>query len=240
MLPRYQKQGISSSKKIEKQSMAHTEFMAFVEPFHELAKEKNFEDLRKQTTAKNFNLRRDIYSKLDEQIRERLCSSFVFSDDVEIESVDFDTDLVLKKHIKPLNIFSSVFEKHNVLENYRAPEYKAMLREYEHQVATNNARRLAIADAVRKRIGFQAYFYAYDIIQSEINEQGKRMKTRKRKSRCEIDNEVMREYLRRIEEFHEAFGMPDQFSDTETNYSDILSPDRNESESPDPSMEYFV
>lgn len=240
MLPRYQKYGVSCAKDTEKQSMTHAEFMAFIEPFYELVKEKNFEELRKQTTAKNFNLKREIYSKLDEQLRERLCSSFVFSEDVEIEDISFDTDLVLKKSIKPLSMFSSVFEKHNVLENYRAPEYKAMLREYEHQVAVNNARRVAIADAVKKRIGFQAYFYAYDIMHTEIIELGKRMKTRKRKSRCEADIETIREYLRRIEEFHEAFGTPDQFPDNETDYSDVLSPDSRESEAVDPSMQYFV
>lgn len=237
MLPRYQKQGVSSAKNVEKQSMTHAEFMAFIEPFCELVKEKNFEELGRLTAPKNLVLKKEVYTRMDEHLRERLCSSFVFSDDIEVDCIEFDTELTLKRSVRSPGILSSVFERHNVLEHYRAPEYKAMQREYEQQVEVNNARRLAIASSIRKRIRFQAYFYAYDIMHAEIDELAKKMKMRKRKGISEVDAEAMREYLRRIEEFHDAFGTPDQFSDSEANHSDILTPSEG---TLDPSMMYFV
>jgi len=228
MLPRYNKHKATAAKKSDKKNMTHLEFLAFIEPFYELVKEKNMDDLKRQTAPKSFSIKKEIYAKLNEQLKERLCGSFIFNQDVEIADFQTESEMVIKKPIRTHNIFNSLFEKHDILKKYQSLAYKSMYQEYENQVAINNARRLAIVELIEDRIKYQAYAYAYDLVNHEIEEVYKRIKARKKKSPCEIDTACAKEYLNRIKEFQDLFGTFEQFSDNELIYSDRFVADCQE------------
>lgn len=226
-LPRYKKNNSYFVKNTTNKNMTHSEFISFVEPFYELVKEKNLEELKKQNVPKIFNLKKDLYVKLNEQLREKLCCSFIFNEDMEINSsVEYNTKLTLRKPIKTSNIFYNIFEKHDILKNYESTGYKNLIAEYENQVKINNERKLIVYDLVKERMKYQCYTHAFDLVHYELDELAKRNKLKKTQTCGTVDLLIVKEYLERLEEFYDLFGTFDQFDDNQLNYKDSFESDK--------------
>lgn len=216
-----QKSKDSIAKKKTKESFTHMEFLDYIDPFFESLKEKHLDSLKVVVQPKNFNLKKDVYSKWIEQLKEKLCSCYVFNDDVEFEKKSFETPLMLIQNIKNFQSEKTSFaEENEILENYRLNGFVCLLNEYKEQVAKNNARRKAIVEIILKRAKYVGYFHAFDLIKKELEDIQKKRSQSKKKRRGEFEDETVREYLNRINEFYDAFGTPDQQSDMD--YSDIF------------------
>lgn len=223
-LPRYQSVRQAPTKKQSKLTFTHQDFLSFIEPFYELLKKKNFEELKKIYEPKNFEFRKETYAKWAACLNEKLLSSYRFEDDVDIPECKYDTPLETKKLIKPIEYTPGFYEKNNILENYRTSAFKNALKAYQSQVATNNERRKAILRVVPERVKLQGYFCAFDLINCKLEEiQRKRCGYKKKIKSSEFEAEMIREYLDRIYEFYDVFGLPDQFSPDELNYPDIIT-----------------
>jgi hypothetical protein len=236
-LPKYQCARQTKSKKQIKQTFTHHDFMTFVLPFHENIKKKSFEDFKKMSEMKNFILKKEAYSKWSTELNEKLLSTYQFDDTVEIENVQFDTSLELKKQIKPTDCVLPFYENNKILENYRLPAFKGVHKEYESQVERNNKRRSKILEIISKRARLSGYFCAYDLLCNKLIEMQKKSGTKRKIKYAETDAEMIREYLDRIYEFFDVFGGPDQFKDDEMIYHDIID-DAIEAEN-EPEIQYF-
>ncbi|ELA42759.1 uncharacterized protein VICG_00074 [Vittaforma corneae ATCC 50505] len=240
-LPRYQSVRQVPSKKQpkqSKQSFTHQDFMAFIEPFYELLKKKNFEEFKKMSEVKNFDFKKEIYAKWSGCLNEKLLSSYQFDDNVEIEDVQFGTSLEPIKPIESLEFVPPFYEKNRILESYRTSMFKDALKEYKRQVERNNKRRSIILNVIPKRARYSAYFYAFDLINSKLEELQKRLNVLKKNIKPnELEADMIREYLDRIYEFFNAFGFPDQFDSDEMNYPDII--DDMTDEEKDTDLQYF-
>lgn len=211
----------STTKTKAKETFTHMEFVDYTEPFFEPLKEKHWQFLQTITQPKNFNLKKEVYMKWIDQLKDKLCSCYVFND-VEFEKVHFDSPLVLNQNIKKISHDKTKFaEENEILESYRLSGFTSLLNEYKDQVNRNNQRRKAIASLIEERSKYYSYFRAFDLIKKELEDiQRKRIQSKKKK-RGEFENQTIREYLNRIEEFFNAFGTPDQFE--EMDYSDIFT-----------------
>lgn len=212
--------------------------MTFVEPFYELLKKKNFEEFKKMSEVKNFDFKREMYAKWSDCLNEKLLSSYQFDDSVEVEDVQFSTPLEPIKPIESVDFVPPFYEKNRILESYRTPTFKNALVEYRRQVERNNKRRSVILDIIPERVRYSAYFCAFDLINSRLEETQKRLNGLRNKIKpSEADADIVREYLDRIYEFFDVFGFPDQFGSDEMEYPDIIN-DATDQEK-DPDMQYF-
>jgi len=237
-LHRYQAIRQTPSKKQSKQLFTHQDFLTFVEPFYELLKKKNFDDLKKTYEPKSFELKRETYAKWAACLNEKLLSSYRFNEDVELPECSYEAPLEVRKPIKSIEYVPSFYEKSGVLESYRAPMFKSILSEYRNQVHLNNQRRKTIFAVIPERTKLQGYFCAFDLINGKLEDiQKKRSGYKKKIKSTEFEAEMIREYLDRIYEFFEVFGTPDQFSSDEMIFPDIIS-DATEAEK-DSELQYF-
>lgn len=213
-----------SAKKIKnKEVYTHTEFLDYLEPFLEPLKEKHLTFLQTLSQPKSFKLKKDVYLRWIDQIKEKLCSIYVFNDEIEYEKIQFDTPLSLVQNIRKIQPDKTNFaEENEILENYRLKAFTSLVEEYKAQVERNNQRKKAIAAVIEERIRYFAYFRAFDLIKKELEDiQKKRVLSRKNR-KSEFEMETISEYLNRISEFYDAFGMPDQFEDA-LNYPDLFT-----------------
>lgn len=221
--PKNTNKKLSPPKLSEKQSITHLEFLSAIEPFLETIKEKNFEELKKPVVPKAFTLKREIYHKFNEQLKDRLCGLFIFDENVEIEKIETDTEFTLKKPIKTQKFINSIFEKHEVLKHYYTLAFKQLQNEYETQVAINNKRRVMILKLIEERMDYQSYTYAFDLIQHEMTELYKRIKSRKKRSNNDTDELLLHECNARMSEFYKLFGTFDQFTNDCLIYENCLA-----------------
>lgn len=217
------------------QNMTHTDFMAFIDPFYELVKDKNFADLKKIAAPKTFNLKKELYSKLNEHLKEKLCANFIFSDNYDIAPQPrHPAKLCLRKPIKSQSLLISLFERHDILKSYESPEYKTLYNLYEDQVKINNERRVIISNLIKKRIHYQGFCHGYDLLQHEFDELTKRNSIKKKKQLGSVDQAIMSEYINRMQEFVEEFGTFDQFTDNHLNWEHVFEEDV------EPNRRYFA
>lgn len=212
-----------SSKKQKTQILTHQDFISFVEPFYELLKRKNFENLKKKVEPKNFSLKKDVYNKLTDILNTKLLGSYIFKENLEIPDFSGYRLLEPRKPIKSQLITPSFYEKSKILDEYRPEEFKTVNRQYLDQIRRNNERREKICEVIQERVKMSAYFHLYDMINGRLEDiQKKRISNKKMHKKSELENATITEYLYRINEFFDAFGSPDQFSYEEMNHPNIF------------------
>lgn len=237
-LSRYQAFRQTPTRKQTKQIFTHQDFLSFVEPFYELIKRKNFEELKKTHEPKNFELKKEAYTKWATCLNEKLLSSYRFEESVEVPECSYEIPLEVRKPIKSTEYIPSFYEKNGILEAYRIPMFKSTLNEYRSQVDLNNRRRKTILAVIPERVKLQGYFCAFDLINGKLEEiQRKRSGYKKKLKSSEFETEIMREYLDRVYEFFDVFGVPEQFSSDEMIYPDIIA-DATEKEK-ESELQYF-
>lgn len=212
-----------ASKKQKAQVLTHQDFISFIEPFYELLKRKNFENLNKKSEPKNFSLKKDIYTKLADILNTKLLGSYIFKEKLDIPDFSGYRPLETRKSIKSQLTVPTFFEKNKILEEYRPKDFKMMHNEYFDQIKRNNERREMISKIIPTRVKMSAYFQMYDMINRKLEDiQKKRTSNRKTHRKGEFEDATISEYLYRLNEFFDAFGLPDQFSSDEMNYSSIF------------------
>lgn len=236
-LPRYQSARQTLIRKT-KQTFTHQDFMSFMEPFYELLRKKHYEEFKKIPEPKNFDLKKEAYTKWASCLNEKLLSSYQFDNSVEIPNRSYDTPLEVWKPIKSSDYIPPFYEKNGILESYRPPLFKSTLREYHGQIEKNNRRRALILSIIPERAKLSGYFCTLDLISEKLQDMQRKKNAYKKKLRpSELDYEVIREYLDRMYEFFEVFGHPDQFTGGELLYPDIFF-DASDKER-DISLQYF-
>lgn len=244
----------SPKKKISKETYTHTEFLDYIDPFFEPLKEKHLQYLKTEVIPKNFNFKKESYSKWIDQLKDKLCSYYLFDDSIDFAMEDseqpaeiitdaicdtskgngqskteaesrpavaYTTPLTLVKNIKFKNDRADVFEELGILESYRLSGFTSLINEYKAQVNRNNQRRKTILDVLDKRARYSGYFHAYDLVKKELEDiQRKRILSKKKKRQSEFEDETIKEYLDRLNEFYEHFGAPEEISDPD--YSDLF------------------
>lgn len=213
-----------------KNEVTHTDFMNFVDPFFESATDARYRELLRQRGDGEFEIGAEYYKKYHNALKLRLCSCYIFDEAVELEDVSFSTELLPVARVEHSPIETQFFRKNLVLREFESRSGSGEENRLPRQTAINNRRRLVIGEAIRRRMGPTGYFQIYDLIHKEIDAIYKKVKANKKRKQCDIENDTMREYLRRMDEFFDVFGRPDQFPDDLFVFPDVLSDDSQESE----------
>lgn len=222
-----------------KNEVTHTDFMNFLDPFFESASDARYKELVRQRGENECMVGAECYKKYRGALKIRLCSCYIFDEAVELEDVCFDTELVPTARIEHSPEEVQFFRKNLVLNEF---ELRPALGDDGYllrQTAINNRRRLQIGEAIRKRIRPTGYFQIYDLIHKELETIYKKIRVRRKKKQCDVENDTIREYLRRMDEFFDIFGKPGQFSNSSFIFPDILSDDSRESE-PEECFTYLI
>lgn len=212
-----------TKKMKNKDVFTHTEFLDYLDPFLEPLKEKHFSFLQTISQPKSFKLKKEVYLRWVDQLKEKLCSIYIFNDNVEFEKASFNTPLALAQNIKKFQHEKASFaEENEILENYRLKGFTNLINEYKAQVERNNQRKAAVLGVLEERIKYSGYFHAFDLIKKELEDIQKRRVHSKKLRKFEFEDETIKEYLNRIAEFYDAFGTPDQFNNN-FEFSDLFS-----------------
>lgn len=212
----------SINNKVPKNEVTHTDFINFLEPFFEKVDEKKIKDLSETEPRKTLTNSIDLYKKCSSILKERLCNCFIFKNDFEFGDVKFDKELLFTNYPSHKNDTTGFFSKHNILDYFKTLKIISTEQRYKDQVKENIKNKKIILEILKERIKINGYFEAYDLIHKELENVYKRMRSKKKKTIRDIDDETIDEYLKRIDEFFLAFGDCDQFEDNATIYPDIL------------------
>ncbi|KAL6122868.1 hypothetical protein NUSPORA_00129 [Nucleospora cyclopteri] len=217
-------------KKITSSKISHSEFIAFSEPFISTMTDKKFRDvIEKTSTAVNL-CNTTTYDTFKDSLRTRLSAAYTFTEQCNLESVEYPSELSPKKQVfnlKEDNSFSpdaamQFFIHNKILEPFLLKNSMQVIKEHIRTVERNNKKKKLLKAAIRKRARFRGYIKFYEMLQKELlSIYTKRLHKKKRKIE-EFEEETVVEYARRIEEFLEEFGEPDQFNDYEMIYDDIF------------------
>jgi hypothetical protein len=218
-----EKQINNISKSFDKNSVTHTDFMNFLDPFYDSIDEKKYLDVIKENERKDFKFNKDKYNKYIETLREWIGSSYIFDDNVEIEDVEFKKELIPEKEIKLKGNEIEYFQKINFLDKFQSEKLIQAKEKYKKINEKNNQMKRLMKEILPSRIKTISYFKAFNLIHKELEEIYKKRKGKKRKKIIDIEEETMEEYLLRMEEFFDTFGTSDQFSGDEYIYTDIFN-----------------
>ncbi|KAI5148688.1 hypothetical protein ENBRE01_0480 [Enteropsectra breve] len=220
------------NKRMEKQSITHPEYMAFLEPYMEKLDQKKFELLKQQRPEclpEEASIDPSVYSNFNGILKDRMCCLYKFTNSMDIGAGPFSNPLLLENDEDLLQSSASGFFKHeDVLTHFSVPEQHDFEKLYYKQVKINNKNRQQITQMIPERIKAEAYFELFNEIHTEIEETVKKQVQRKKRKVCQQENELIAEYIRRINEFHEVFGDAEQFPDDYYAFADMLSAEENE------------
>lgn len=206
-----------------KNEVTHTEFMGFLDPFCTLVTEEKYEQLLTIPKPLPRRVKPELYQDLNQELRCRLLSCFLFTEDLEIEQdLQFDAELQPLQPIPHGTFHSNFPQKHNILDEFVKDESTGAEAEYGSLATRNAEMRKRVAAAVRSRSRVQGYFQALETMHKELENVYRRMRMRRKRRTDELELAVIEEYLGRIDEFHSVFGKPEQFTSDSLVYSDIL------------------
>ena len=205
-----------------KSDVTHTDFMNFLGPFFDSISRAKYNELVAQHAETGLGIESGLYRKFSSHLKSRLCACYKFDQSVEIEDVSFEKELVLLNKIEFKGDEISFFDQKAVLSEFEACRAHSERESLRRQIVRNNRMRRAIGAAVTQRAVTTGYFQAYDLIHKELDAVYRKMRLKKRKKQCDIEDETIREYLDRMREFVGVFGVPGQFPADAYVYPDIL------------------
>jgi hypothetical protein len=225
---KYEKQILTSAINLNKSDVTHTDFINFLEPFVDSVDEKKYNELLGPSCIKEPSITKEQYRLYNEQLRSILYNCYIFDDNVDLESTIFEKELHLSKNFSLKNDDIAFFEKNLILNNFKTTNLIDATHRYKEQVCINNRRRKKIQEIFSKRIKALAYFRAYNLIHKELESIYRKIRLRRKKKQCDIEDQMISEYLNRIDEFIEIFGPPDQFSNDEFQFNNVFEEESKE------------
>lgn len=210
--------------KFGKNDVTHTDFVGFLEPFFEPVTEKKYREIgsRRPKNEHATGVGEEYYKKYSSELRDRLVSCYILDESVELEDACFEKELVPLGQIYFKNDEIQFFSQKSILDEFGTQAMRVLESNLRRQIEINDHRAAQIKALILKRARVHGYFQAHELIHKELESIYRRIRTRRKKKQCDIEDATIREYLRRNREFMEAFGAPDQFPDNILIYPDVL------------------